>query len=1747
MAHRLYSYLLLFSLVILCFDLTSSEVSEANDTVRCQNQHFILPRNDAVTIQTYENETCDFVVSSANDQGITVNVLWLSSRSILDYFVLQESGAECFNRSFAWIGFTTAEPCAIVLYCSIVHISVRVSSILEIQESSMIASTNNFEYIKGFDTSNLSAFENSEFQQCENVHIVDEIYQVPHYDLPYVRLQELNPSLKITLEGDPYFKPDELPGFDLDLPDAILLAEFPERPNGCFCTLRFQVYFVDCPDVYVSKNILIVSGHPALILSNSTAIDVSDRQLTHIEPQCFLNRSDVIILLLSQNKISTIGPGIFEGLENIHTVDLSSNQISSIEAGSFSHLYKLKRLLLNVNKLKYISHSWLDGLVNLQVLYLGGNTIKEVESDIFLQMQSLNVLSLPNCYLAELWNLPNELLLLDIAANNFSSIPTNLPKNLTHLSLDKNNLSSLNQTILYDKSTMISLVLSYNNISKIASDLFSDLYTLKRLYLDFNTLEKIQIDLFDNLSKLELLALSNNSIVSLPLGVFRDCHQLKELWLNNNKLNVIQIDLFDELKKLEILSLSSNNIESLQSDVFRDLQQLRELYVNENKLNVIQRDLFNSLTKLETLNLRKNHFESLPSGVFRDLHQLRKLHLYKNKLSMIQSDLFNNLTNLEILSLNENTIESLPSGVFRDLYQLRLLTLYENKFNVIQNELFNGLTKLETLSLSNNNIESLPSGIFGDLHQLRELYLYDNKLNMIQSDLFNGLTKLEILSLGNNSLESLPSGVFRDLYQLRGLFLYDNKVKGIQIDLFNELRKLEILQMRNNNIELVPSGIFKDLQQLQELSLHGNKLKVIQSDIFSGLTKLEKLNLNNNEIESLPSTLFKDLKSLKGLHLYNNRLTEIPEDIFHQFNGMPLQILTIYSNKIIRLYPYQFANLTDLIVLDLMHNELRHIHSKALSGLTKLKYLDLGYNNLSKITKNSFMGLSLENNSYIRVDSPPTCCFLETRSQSQCVPRNEKSPYFTCKQLLPSTAVKCCAWIFGFCALFANIVVFIWGCEKIKSKSAEEKPVKQIIFITNLALADLLMGVYLLVIASVDQYYSEYFPSFAKHWRNSALCKFAGFLSVLSTSSEVTDEANDTVRCQNQHFILPRNDTVTIQTYKNETCDFMVSSANDQGITVNVLWLSSWSIFDYFVLQESGAECINRSFGWIGFTVAEPCAIVLNCSVVHINVRVSSILEIQESSMIASTNNFEYIKRVDTSNLSAFENSKFQQCENVHIVDGIYQVPYDELPYVRLQELNPSLKITLEGDPYFKPDELPGFDLDLPDAILLAEFPECPNGCFCTLRFQMFFIDCSDVYVSKNILVVSGPPAMIIANSTAIDLSDRQLTHIEPKCFLNLSDVIILLLNQNKMTTIGPGIFEGLDNIHTVDLSSNQISSIEAGSFSHLYKLKRLLLNVNKLKYISHSWLDGLVNVQVLYLGGNTIKEVEADLFSQMQKLNALSLPDCYLAELGNLPNELLLLDIASNTFPSFPTTLPKNLTHLSLDNNDLSILNQTLLHNKSTMVSLVLSHNNLSVIASEVFSHLYTLKHLYLDLNMLELIQIDLFDKLIKLDILDLSNNRIDSLPSGIFKDCHQLKELWLNNNKLGVIQIDLFDELTKLEILSLRSNNIESLQSDVFRDLQQLRELYVNENKLNVIQSDLFNSLTKLETLNLGKNHIESLPSGVFRDLRQLRKLHLYKNKLYMIESDLFNNLTNLEILSLNENNIESLPSEIFINCES
>ncbi|XP_030829872.1 G-protein coupled receptor GRL101-like [Strongylocentrotus purpuratus] len=129
------------------------------------------------------------------------------------------------------------------------------------------------------------------------------------------------------------------------------------------------------------------------------------------------------------------------------------------------------------------------------------------------------------------------------------------------------------------------------------------------------------------------------------------------------------------------------------------------------------------------------------------------------------------------------------------------------------------------------------------------------------------------------------------------------------------------------------------------------------------------------------------------------------------------------------------------------------------------------------------------------------CCLLP--EQATCVVQEPPHPLFTCrKTFLQNTTIKVFIWILGLSALCGNFFVIT-----LRIRSAPMTTVAKIqsMFITNLAVSDFLMGVYMLLIAVMDIYIGDsyFWEGRADEWRSSVTCQIAGFLSVLSSEASV--------------------------------------------------------------------------------------------------------------------------------------------------------------------------------------------------------------------------------------------------------------------------------------------------------------------------------------------------------------------------------------------------------------------------------------------------------------------------------------------------------------------------------------------------------------------------------------------------------------------------------------------------------------------
>ena len=176
--------------------------------------------------------------------------------------------------------------------------------------------------------------------------------------------------------------------------------------------------------------------------------------------------------------------------------------------------------------------------------------------------------------------------------------------------------------------------------------------------------------------------------------------------------------------------------------------------------------------------------------------------------------------------------------------------------------------------------------------------------------------------------------------------------------------------------------------------------------------------------------------------------------------------MPVAFNRLIFLPFHLFEDLHSLVFLDLSGNNLQTISQ--IGHIRGLISIDLSNNPLTKITKSMLLGVFLK--VIIFVDQPEVClCYLN--GSDTCFNAIKPSPYLICNRLLSWTALTEFTWIIGCSTIFGNLFVIWWK----RCKQRPENKVQSLL-LNNLAMSDLLMGIYLIINASADVYYGQYFP-----------------------------------------------------------------------------------------------------------------------------------------------------------------------------------------------------------------------------------------------------------------------------------------------------------------------------------------------------------------------------------------------------------------------------------------------------------------------------------------------------------------------------------------------------------------------------------------------------------------------------------------------------------------------------------------------
>lgn len=276
-----------------------------------------------------------------------------------------------------------------------------------------------------------------------------------------------------------------------------------------------------------------------------------------------------------------------------------------------------------------------------------------------------------------------------------------------------------------------------------------------------------------------------------------------------------------------------------------------------------------------------------------------------------------------------------------------------------------------------------------------------------------------------------------------------------------------IPDLRNESVTSNTSIYNTTSSNLRHLDLRDNLIKEIFPKNFESLLKLHTLLLDNNIfLTSIVPGAFDGLRELKVLSLTKTALQSFLEGTFHPIPS--LEKLNISMNPLRSMEPKPFQYLQSLTVLDFRHTDLQ-VHREFYSGIDELK----------KIYSSSYA----------------FCCFKpSTVSKENCFsPEDEISD---CFNLIGSNILRSFLWLIGVTATLGNFAVVLYRFILTKKKQSS-------VFVNNLGVADFLMGIYMLTIATADTIFRDEYVWNEYQWKNSVFCQIAGIIATVSCESSV--------------------------------------------------------------------------------------------------------------------------------------------------------------------------------------------------------------------------------------------------------------------------------------------------------------------------------------------------------------------------------------------------------------------------------------------------------------------------------------------------------------------------------------------------------------------------------------------------------------------------------------------------------------------
>lgn len=370
-----------------------------------------------------------------------------------------------------------------------------------------------------------------------------------------------------------------------------------------------------------------------------------------------------------------------------------------------------------------------------------------------------------------------------------------------------------------------------------------------------------------------------------------------------------------------------------------------------------------------------------------------------------------------------------------------------------------------------------------------------------------------------------------------------------------------------------------------------------------------------------------------------------------------------------------------------------------------------------------------------------------------------------------------------------------------------------------------------------------------------------------------------------------------------------------------------------------------------------------------------------------------------------------------------------------------------------------------------------------------------------------------------LDISRNGIRAVEAGIFRGCEQLRELILDGNRLINVPANELGGPLSLRILRLKDNQINELPSKMFANgqLSQLELLDLSGNGLTTVGSTVFFGTPKLSNLYLSHNRISRLDSDAFDGTENLRVLDLSDNYLNEVPGV-----VLSRHAST-----------LTHLNLSANRIKILDNSELGKLTSLQSLNLSRNEINNLAPGTFLGLRRLKILDLGVNSLRAIEDDAFEGLHSLEKLNLIDNNILLIPASALGRLPRLMSLQIDFNRIAALSGDIVGSVAeKAEQLSLARNVIREIPDGTFRRCKRLRKLDLGGNLLSGTPSAAMFTGTEetLIELLLPYNRLTGFSDQI--TFTVLQKLDLSNNRLTGLSSNTFGRMPELFFLNLSSN---------------